>query len=673
MSGRAPGDNGDVSDIPRWAISRGAKLASLPLGVAGRGTIGLGKRIGGRPAELVASELQARTAEQLFRVLGELKGGAMKFGQALSVFEAALPEDLAGPYRSALTKLQEAAPPMPAATVHKVLTKGLGPDWRSSFAEFSEIPAAAASIGQVHRARWQDGREVAVKLQYPGAGSALLSDLNQLARLARLFAVVNPGLDVKPLIAELKARVAEELDYSLEAKSQAAFAAAYDGDADILVPGVVHDSAGVLVAVGVDGPPLSRIIANGTQEQRDRAGLLFVRFLFSGPARAGLLHADPHPGNFRLRDDGRLAVVDYGAVNRLPGGLPAPIGGRVRLALGGGAGGVLDGLRAEGFVRPEFEVDATAVLDYVTPMLEPIRSETFRFSRPWLRREAARGCGRRRPGWRPALPRHRTGPPAQPAADLPAHPPRHARRDRGALPARHGGAVPRGDGALGPGLRRLRRDDRGHHHSVGRLPSILRTLSRVHVSQRYSTPRAPVCTVQVTGTGSTVVPHQAHATAVRSASLIRSPRTSPRRYPLAAAPMADDTRGMQSAHADEARARWGHTDAFRQSQRKAAGYGPSDWAGIRTESDEIEQQLAAAMHSGCTPTSPTALDLAEAHRPHLSRWFYDCDPQLHRLLADTYVGDERFAHHYDERAAGLASYLPDAIYANADRQDAASG
>src|SRR3954454_12644931 len=242
-----------VSDIPRWAISRGAKLASLPLGVAGRATIGLGKRIGGRAAQLGASELQARPAEQLFRVLGELKGGAMKFGQALSVFEAALPEDLAGPYRSALTKLQEAAPPMAASTVHKVLGKGMGPDWRSSFADFSEIPAAAASIGQVHRARWQDGREVAVKLQYPGAGPALLSDLNQLARVARLFAVVNPGLDVKPLLAELKARVAEELDYSLEASSQATFAAAYDGDPDIFVPKVVESAGNVLVTEWIDG------------------------------------------------------------------------------------------------------------------------------------------------------------------------------------------------------------------------------------------------------------------------------------------------------------------------------------------------------------------------------------------------------------------------------------
>src|SRR5580698_11081560 len=141
------------------------KLASLPIGVAGRTAIGLGKRIGGRPAEIVASEVQQRTAEQLFRVLGELKGGAMKFGQALSVFEAALPEDLAAPYRAALTKLQDAAPPMPAKTVHAVLRDALGADWREQFSEWNDKPAAAASIGQVHKAVWSDGREVAVKLQ----------------------------------------------------------------------------------------------------------------------------------------------------------------------------------------------------------------------------------------------------------------------------------------------------------------------------------------------------------------------------------------------------------------------------------------------------------------------------------------------------------------------------
>jgi predicted unusual protein kinase regulating ubiquinone biosynthesis (AarF/ABC1/UbiB family) len=386
-----------VSEIPRWAISRGAKLASLPLGVAGRATIGLGKRIGGRPAELVATELQARTAEQLFRVLGELKGGAMKFGQALSIFEAALPEDLAGPYRAALTKLQDAAPPMPPATVHRALATGLGAGWRDMFVSFDDRPAAAASIGQVHRAVWHDGRDVAVKLQYPGAGPALLSDLNQLARIARLFAVISPGLDVKPLIAELKARVAEELDYTLEAASQATFAEAYDGDPDIYVPGVVHAVPGVLVTEWTDGLPLSRIIRDGSQEERDHAGLLYVRFLFSGPTLAGLLHADPHPGNYRIMDDGRLAALDFGAVNRLPDGLPRPIGEVVRLALSDDAGAVLEALRAENFVRPDVVVDAQAVLDYLRPMLDPIREPTFHFTRAWLRREAARIADPRSP------------------------------------------------------------------------------------------------------------------------------------------------------------------------------------------------------------------------------------------------------------------------------------
>src|SRR4051794_40852098 len=125
-----------MTDLPRRAVTRSAKLATLPMGVAGRAAWGLGKRLGGRPAEAVAAEMQARTAEQLFKVLGELKGGAMKFGQALSIFESALPEELAAPYRATLTKLQDAAPPMPAATVHKVLAAEFGPRWRRRFASF---------------------------------------------------------------------------------------------------------------------------------------------------------------------------------------------------------------------------------------------------------------------------------------------------------------------------------------------------------------------------------------------------------------------------------------------------------------------------------------------------------------------------------------------------------
>ncbi|MCF6506079.1 AarF/ABC1/UbiB kinase family protein [Blastococcus sp. MG754426] len=376
--------------MPGGSVARTARLASLPLGAAGRATLGIGKRLSGRPAEAVNAELQQRTAEQLFAVLGQLKGGAMKLGQTLSVFEAAVPEEMAAPYREALTKLQEEAPPMPVRTVHAVLAQQLGGTWRQRFADFDDAPAAAASIGQVHRATWRDGRDVAVKIQYPGAATALMSDLNQLARFARLFAAVFPGLDVKPLIAELKARVVEELDYGLEADAQRAFAAAYAGDPEIAVPRIVASAPKVVVSEWIEGTPLSRIIATGTREQRDRAGRLLATLHFSGPQRAGLLHADPHPGNFRMLPDGRLGVIDFGATARLPDGHPEPIGRLVRWALEGRAAEVLADLRAEGFVRPGVQVDPEAVLDYLLPLLEPIAADRFRFTRAWMQEQAMR-------------------------------------------------------------------------------------------------------------------------------------------------------------------------------------------------------------------------------------------------------------------------------------------
>jgi predicted unusual protein kinase regulating ubiquinone biosynthesis (AarF/ABC1/UbiB family) len=319
----------------------------------------------------------------------------MKFGQAMSVFESALPEEVAGPYRAALTKLQDAAPPMPTHTVHTVLDERLGEQWRELFLSFEDKPSAAASIGQVHRAVWHDGREVAVKVQYPGAGEALLSDLTQLSRFARLLGPLIPGMDIKPLIAELRDRVSEELDYELEAQAQREHAAEFADDPDVLVPEVVHQCDQVLVTEWIDGIPLADVIAEGTIQQRDRAGQLLARFLFSGPARTGLLHADPHPGNFRLlpEEDGegwRLGVMDFGTVDRLPGGLPQTIGDCLRMALEGDTEAVYELLCEDGFVKESIDLDPEAVLDYLLPIIEPAEVEEFTFTRSWMRNQAAR-------------------------------------------------------------------------------------------------------------------------------------------------------------------------------------------------------------------------------------------------------------------------------------------
>jgi predicted unusual protein kinase regulating ubiquinone biosynthesis (AarF/ABC1/UbiB family) len=392
-------------DLPRNAAARTARLAALPLGFAGRTAVGVGRRLGGAPAEAVLTDVQQRTAEQLFRTLGELKGGAMKMGQALSILESALPEELAAPYRAQLTRLQDSAPPMSASTVHQVLARELGGRWRTRLVEFDDNPAAAASIGQVHRGRWADGREVAVKVQYPGAGEALLADLRQIGRLARTFGGMVPGIDIKPLAAELQARVAEELDYRLEAEAQQAFAAEFRDDPEFFVPDVVAWSDQVLVTEWVDsGASLARLIAEGSQEQRNHYGELYVRFLFAGPARAGLLHADPHPGNFRiLRTDddslGGLGVVDFGAVARLPErGLPESIGRLMRIAMYDDYDDVLDGLRAEGFVKPRITIDPRDLRAYLGPFIEPAVHERFAFSREWMRGQFRRLQDPRQPG-----------------------------------------------------------------------------------------------------------------------------------------------------------------------------------------------------------------------------------------------------------------------------------
>lgn len=378
-----------MRDLPTRGLVRGARLAALPAAFVGRSAVGLGRRVGGRPAEVIAAEVQARTAEQLFAVLGELKGGAMKVGQWMSAMEAALPEQLAGPYGEALTRLQEAAPAMPTRLVHEVLTEEIGRDWRKEFAEFSDEPAAAASIGQVHRAVWRDGRTVAVKVQYPRAGDALAVDLRQLDRLVPLLRVAAPGLDARNLFDELRARVMAEVDYRQEAAAQTAFAQAFRDDDDFFVPPVVASTDRVLVSEWIDGTPVAQIARRGHAAQREQVALLLTRFLLSSPPRVGRLHGDPHPGNFRLLDDGRLAVVDFGSSLSMPHRWSPRLAALLRAGRDRDESALFDIAVATGLVQGT-TVTPEALLDLIDPLLEPLRHDSFAFTRRWLRSQTTR-------------------------------------------------------------------------------------------------------------------------------------------------------------------------------------------------------------------------------------------------------------------------------------------
>ncbi|WP_067817707.1 ABC1 kinase family protein [Nocardia inohanensis] len=389
--------DGDVSEIVSRRSTRNAKLAKIPLGIAGRAAVGFGRKLAGGDKKEINAELNQKAAEQLFAVLGELKGGAMKFGQALSVMEAAVPEEFGEHYREALTKLQAAAPPMPAAAVHRQLDQQLGTGWRQRFRHFDDAPTASASIGQVHKAEWSDGRIVAVKVQYPGADEALRADLKTLNRMASVISSVIPGQDVKPVLAEISERTEEELDYRIEAGHQRQFAKAFDGHPRFLVPKVVASAPKVIVTEWLDSVgSVASVIKQGqedpegTLELRNRVATLMGEFHFSSPAIAGLLHADPHPGNFMVLADGRLAVIDYGACAPLPNGFPPILGQMVALEVEQRYDELVELMYANGWVIPGKKVTHEEIQNYLRPFTDPIKDETFHFTRKWMQRVAGK-------------------------------------------------------------------------------------------------------------------------------------------------------------------------------------------------------------------------------------------------------------------------------------------
>jgi predicted unusual protein kinase regulating ubiquinone biosynthesis (AarF/ABC1/UbiB family) len=382
-------DDGLVADIKRGRAARNAKLASLPVGMAGRAALGFGKRLTGKSKDQVTAELMDKAAHQLFTVLGELKGGAMKVGQALSVMEAAIPEQYGKPYREALTKLQKDAPPLPAAKVHRVLDAQLGTKWRERFASFDDRPMASASIGQVHKAVWSDGREVAVKIQYPGADEALRADLKTMQRIVGVLKQLSPGADVQGVVDELIERTEMELDYRLEADNQRAFAKAYEHHRHFVVPHIVASAPKVVIQEWIDGIPMSQIIRDGSDRQRDLMGTRLFELTYDAPRRLEMLHGDAHPGNFMLLPDGRMAVIDFGAVAPLPGGFPVELGLTVRYAQEKNYDLLLPTMEKAGFIQKGEQVSVREIDDMLRQYVEPVEVEVFHFNRKWLQKMTA--------------------------------------------------------------------------------------------------------------------------------------------------------------------------------------------------------------------------------------------------------------------------------------------
>ncbi len=378
-----------MADIKRRSAARNAKLATLPVGIAGRAALGFGKRLTGKSKDEVQAELMEKAANQLFTVLGELKGGAMKVGQALSVMEAAIPEQYGEPYREALTKLQKDAPPLPAAKVHRVLDQQLGTKWRQRFSSFDDSPVASASIGQVHKAVWSDGREVAVKIQYPGADEALRADLKTMQRMVGVLKQLTPGADVQGVVDELIERTEMELDYRLEADNQRAFAEAYENDPKFVIPHIVASAPKVLIAEWIDGIPMSQIIRGGTVDQRDLMGTRLAELTYGAPHRLEMMHGDAHPGNFMLMPGDRMGVIDFGAVAPLPGGLPVELGHMLRYALDKDYESLVATMEKIGFIQPGEQVSVRELDDMLRQHIEPVQTDVFHYTRKWLQKMTA--------------------------------------------------------------------------------------------------------------------------------------------------------------------------------------------------------------------------------------------------------------------------------------------
>jgi predicted unusual protein kinase regulating ubiquinone biosynthesis (AarF/ABC1/UbiB family) len=307
-------------------------------------------------------------ARHAVEVLGAMKGPAMKVGQMASMLDlGGLPPEELEALQAKLGELRDRAPQAPFKDMRKVIEQDLGDRLGNLFAEFEPDAAAAASIGQVYRARLHDGREVAVKVQYPHVAGAVRSDLQNLGMILRAAKRFAPGLDAKATALEMRERISEELDYEHEAQSQRMFARRWRGHPFIAIPEVVTDlcRARVLVTEWIEGIDFEQL-KEAPQATRDRVGEIILRFFYGSLYRFGQFSADPHPGNFRVQRDGRVAFLDFGMTKTISRTRIVAELGLLRAALEHDADGVHAGLAALGFFeRADPRFDPARVLEQV--------------------------------------------------------------------------------------------------------------------------------------------------------------------------------------------------------------------------------------------------------------------------------------------------------------------
>ena len=352
------------SSIPSGRVRRAAKVGGLVGGQAARAyatkAANLARSEQGRKAANAHRRLAA--ADQIVDVLGEMKGAAMKVGQLASFMDVSgLPPDARDGFQAKLATLRNSAPRVSFKEMQKVIEQDLEDRLSHVFADFDEVAIAAASIGQVYRARLHDGREVGVKVQYPRVAAAVRADLQNLGLILRAARRFAPGLDAKAVASEVRERTMEELDYEHEAQAQRAFARRWRGHPFIVVPDVMTELCRerVLVTEWIDGMGFEEVMQL-PQRARDRFGEIVFRFFFGSLYRFGQFSGDPHPGNYLLLPDGRVAFVDFGMTKWIERrGVEAELG-ILRAGLESDAAAVHDGLAALGFFDrndPRFDRD----------------------------------------------------------------------------------------------------------------------------------------------------------------------------------------------------------------------------------------------------------------------------------------------------------------------------